>query len=178
MFNELESASLSYIPDDFVTNVKQISSQSDLTSMSSFAGPSYLTVRSSLCIILIRDPCIFNLYNLCQTGSSYLRRKPHQRTLRFNEQITRTHFLLLQLSIIPAQVIVERAAKTLHQNSASCTSVSVPAKITWTFFVISTKDLLLQNQRSGDILSYYIATYTECLSSNVISDVIDLKVAA
>ena len=73
-----------------MTNVKQINSQSVLTSMSSFAGPS--TVRSSLYIILIRDPCIFNLYNLCQTGSSYLRRKPHQYALRFNEQRTRTHF--------------------------------------------------------------------------------------
>ena len=41
-------------PGDFVTNVnvKQINSQSELTSMSSFAGPSYLTVRSSLYIIL------------------------------------------------------------------------------------------------------------------------------
>ena len=75
--------------------------------MSSFAGPSYLTVRSPLCVILIWDPCIFNLYNLCQTGSSYLRRKP-QCALRFNEQITRTHFLLLQPSIrpVPAQVIL------------------------------------------------------------------------
>ena len=32
-------------PGDFVTNMKQINSQSDLTSMSSFASPSYLTVR-------------------------------------------------------------------------------------------------------------------------------------
>ena len=96
------------IPDDFVTNVKQINSQTDLTSMSSFAGPSYLTVRSSLCIILVWDPCIFNLYNLCQTGSSYLRRKPHQCAFRFSEQIIITHFLLLQPSIrpVPAPVIL------------------------------------------------------------------------
>ena len=40
-------------PGDSVTNVKQIESQSDLASMSSFADPSHLTVRSSLCIILI-----------------------------------------------------------------------------------------------------------------------------
>ena len=35
---------------DFVAKVKQISSQSDLIPMSSFAGPSYLTIRSSVCI--------------------------------------------------------------------------------------------------------------------------------
>ena len=40
-------------PGDLVTNVTQINSQSDLISISSFAGPSYLTIRSSLCIILI-----------------------------------------------------------------------------------------------------------------------------
>ena len=46
-------------PGDFVTNVnvKQINSQSELTSMSSFAGPSYLTVRSSLYIILHHFDC-------------------------------------------------------------------------------------------------------------------------
>ena len=35
-------------PGDFVTKVKQISSQSDLIWTRSFAGPSYLTIRSSL----------------------------------------------------------------------------------------------------------------------------------
>ena len=73
-----------------------------------FYGPSYLTVRSSLCIILIWDPSVSDLYDLCQTGSSYLRWKPNQCAFRFNEQITRTHFLLLQPSIrpVPAQVIL------------------------------------------------------------------------
>ena len=56
-------------PGDFITKVKQVNSQSDLISMSSFAGPFYLTVRSSVCIILIWDPCICNLYDPCQTGS-------------------------------------------------------------------------------------------------------------
>ena len=95
-------------PGDFVKNVRQINSQSDLTSMSSFAGPSYLTVRSSLYIISIWDPCIFNVYNLFQTRSIYLRRKPHQCTLHFSEQVRRTHFLLLQPFIrpVPAQVIL------------------------------------------------------------------------
>ena len=51
-------------PGDFVTNVKQINSQSDLIPMSTFAGPSYLTIRSSVCMILIWDPCILNLYKL------------------------------------------------------------------------------------------------------------------
>ena len=98
-----------FIPGDFITKVKQINSQSDLISMSSFAGPSYLTIRSCVCIILISDPCICNHHNLCQTGSGYIRQKTHhQCTLNFNEQITRVHFVLLQPSIrpIPAQVIL------------------------------------------------------------------------
>ena len=37
-------------PGDFLTEVKQINSQSDLISMSNFAGPSYLTVRPSVYI--------------------------------------------------------------------------------------------------------------------------------
>ena len=93
-------------PGDFVTNVKQINSQSDLTWMSSFACPSYVTVRSSLYIILIWDTCIFNIYNLCQTGSSYV---PSSETSPLcNEQIIRTHFLLLQPSVrpLPAQVVL------------------------------------------------------------------------
>ena len=40
-------------PGDFVTKVKQINSQSDFIWMTSFDGPSYLTVRSSVYIILI-----------------------------------------------------------------------------------------------------------------------------
>ena len=40
-------------PADFVPKVKQINSQSDLISMSSFAGLSYLTIRSFVSIILI-----------------------------------------------------------------------------------------------------------------------------
>ena len=40
-------------PGDFVTKVKQINSQSDLIWMTRFADPSYLTVRSSVYIILI-----------------------------------------------------------------------------------------------------------------------------
>ena len=67
--------------------MKQINNQSDLISMSGFAGLSYLTTWSSVCIILIWDLCICNLHNLCQTGYRYRRRKPHQqRELNFNEQ--------------------------------------------------------------------------------------------
>ena len=72
-------------PGDFVSNVKQINNQSDLIWMTSFAGPSYFTIRSSVYIILIWDPCIFNLYSLCQTGSNYIRREPQQYVLHFNE---------------------------------------------------------------------------------------------
>ena len=96
-------------PGDFITKVKQINSQSDLISMSSFVGPSYLTVRSFVCFILIWDPYICDLHNLCQAASSCIRRKPHQQwALNFNEQILKVHFLLLQPSIspIPAQVIL------------------------------------------------------------------------
>ena len=41
------------LPGDFVTKVNQINSQSDLISMLSFAGPSYLTFRFSVYMILI-----------------------------------------------------------------------------------------------------------------------------
>ena len=86
--------------------MKQINSQSNLISKSSFASPSYLlTIRSYVYIILIRDPCIFNLYDLHQTGSSHICQKLHQCVLHFKERIPRTHFLLLQPSVrpIPAQ---------------------------------------------------------------------------
>ena len=73
------------VPGDLVTKVKQINSQSDLIWMTSFAGPSYLTVRSSVYIILMWDPWISNLYNLCQTGSNYIRREPQQYAVHFNE---------------------------------------------------------------------------------------------
>ena len=41
------------VPGDFVAKVKQINGQSDLISMSNFAGPSYLTTISFVYIILI-----------------------------------------------------------------------------------------------------------------------------
>ena len=118
-------------PGDFVMNVKQINSQSNLTSMTSFAGPSYLTIKSSVYIILTWDSCLPNLIVY------YILAKLHHCALHFNESITRTNLLQLQPSIRPvsAQVTrkyftVERAAKTLHRMSP-CTPVSVPAKITW-----------------------------------------------
>ena len=48
-------------PSDFATKVKEIKSQADLIWMSSFAGLSYLTIRSSVYIILMLDPYILNL---------------------------------------------------------------------------------------------------------------------
>ena len=107
-FLEIEGLLAQHWPDDFATKVKQINSQSDLIWMSSFAGPSYLTIRSSVYIILIWDLYTSNLYNLWQTRCIYIHRKPHQCGLHFNEQITRTHFLLLQPSIrpVPAQAIL------------------------------------------------------------------------
>ena len=76
-FQNMAFCSVSY-PGDFITKVKQVNSQSDIVSMSSFAVPSYLTIRSSVCIILIWDPCIHNLYNPCQSRSNYTLQKPHQ----------------------------------------------------------------------------------------------------
>ena len=116
---------------DFATNVKQINNQSDLIWMSSFAGPSYLAIRFSVYIILIWDPYFFNLYNLWQTWCIYVGRKPRQCGLQFNEQITRTHFLLLQPSIraVPAQVIL--LWKGPPKLCIECHPVSVPAKIIW-----------------------------------------------
>ena len=82
--------------------MKQINSHWDLISMSSFAGPSYLTIRSSVCIILIWDPCIFNF-----ATSAKLDPVTCAGNLT-NVQITRVHFLLSQPSIrpVPAQVIL------------------------------------------------------------------------
>ena len=79
--------------------------------MSSFAVQSSLTIRSSVYIILIWDPYIFDLYNLWQTWCNYMRRKTNQYALHFNEQITRRHFFLFQPSIrpvVPARVILLR----------------------------------------------------------------------
>ena len=99
-------------PGDFVTKMKQINSQSDSFSMSSFAGLTYLTIRSSVYIISTWDPCIFNLHNLFQTWSSYIWWKPHQRALHVNEQTTKTHhFLLLQPCIRPALAQVSLLCK-------------------------------------------------------------------
>ena len=64
------------VPGDFVTKVKQINSQSDLTSMLSFAGPSYLTIRSSVYIFNLRFlyfqslQCLPNLILLHTLGTS------------------------------------------------------------------------------------------------------------
>ena len=92
-----------HTPGDFVKKVKQINSQSDSILMSSFA---YLTIRSSVCVSLIRDPCIFNLYDVYWTWSCCVLEKLHQCALHFNDEITRTNFLQLQPSIrpVPAQV--------------------------------------------------------------------------
>ena len=58
-------------PGDFVTNLKQINNQPNLISISSFTGPSYLglTIRSSVCMIWMWDTYIFDLCNLCRTGT-------------------------------------------------------------------------------------------------------------
>ena len=68
--DNMEVQKLDKLLVDFGTKMKQNNSQSELTSMSSFVGPSYLTIRSSVYIILIGDPFVFNHYNLCQTGSN------------------------------------------------------------------------------------------------------------
>ena len=101
-------------PSDFVTNMTQINNQSDLISMSSIAGPSYLTIRSSVYMILISDPCIFNLSNLFQTGFSDICRKPHQCSLHFNEHMTSTQFLLLWLHSIKASKLHWNNKNLIH----------------------------------------------------------------
>ena len=121
-------------PGDFVTNMKQINGQSYLISMSSFAGPSYLSIRSSVCMIWIWDPCIFNFYNLCHTLDQLhtsetspvctsCQRKNNKSTI---PSVT----VFCQESSSSSYFAVERAAEPLHRMSP-CTPVSVPAKITW-----------------------------------------------
>ena len=113
------------LPCYFVTKVKQINSQSYLICVSNFAGSSYLTVRSSVYIISIWDPCIFNLYNLCQTGYNYIRQKPHQRALLFNEQITRIDSFFYSLLLGQFQLKLFNCGKdrqnfALHVNLYPC----------------------------------------------------------
>ena len=81
-------------------------------------------------------------------------RKPHQRALYLNEQMTRTPFPLLQPPIrsFPAQVILQlKGHQNLHLMS-HCTPVCIPAKIIWknqnlkTEYVI-TRGQLLSAQR-------------------------------
>ena len=88
--------------------MKQINSQSDLIWMRSFAGPSYLTIRFSVYIILMWDPCIFSLLQslpnwiqLHMWGTSAI-------CTLFQWTNNRNTFFLLQLSIrqVPAQVIL------------------------------------------------------------------------
>ena len=71
------------LPGDTVTKVQQISSQSDLISMSNFDGPSYLFIRFFIYITLIWDPCIFNLHSFCQTIPNCMRSK----------NLTNVHFI-------------------------------------------------------------------------------------
>ena len=49
----MELGTKNAFPGDFAAKVKQVNSQSDLIWRSSFAGPSYLTIRSPVYIILI-----------------------------------------------------------------------------------------------------------------------------
>ena len=51
------------LPGDFVTNVTQINSQSDLISMPRFVGPVYLTIRSSFYTILI-EILVFSIFTI------------------------------------------------------------------------------------------------------------------
>ena len=105
--------------------------------MSSFAGLSHLTIRSSVCVILICDPCIFSLYI---TISAKLDAVTYVGNLTdvhffslFSEQIIRAHSFCNSLLVRQFQsklFYCGRAAKTLHRM-LPCTPVSVPAKITW-----------------------------------------------
>ena len=81
-------------------------------------------------MILIGEPCIFNLYNLCQTGSSYIRQES-VHFISMNKQALNFFYdnLLLGQSS-SSYFAVERADKTLHRMSL-CTPVNVPTKITW-----------------------------------------------
>ena len=117
--------------------MKQINSQSDLISMSSFAG-TVLPHNQILCLHHFNSRSLYFQCLQCLPNLILLDTwETHQCALHFNVEITRTNFLQLQPSIrsVPAQVrstyfTVERANKTLHQISP-CTPVSVPAKITW-----------------------------------------------
>ena len=95
-------------PGDFATRVTEINSQSDLIWMSSFAGLSYLTIRSSNFNLssLSEFLATFNRYNIFPAEYSDIRQPANVVSVHFI-QITETHSFLLHPSIrpIPAQVI-------------------------------------------------------------------------
>ena len=104
-------------PDDFVTNMKQINSQSDLTLMWSIAGPSYLTMSQVLSL---------HHFNLRSLHFQSLQSLPNWIQLPSSE----TSPVCSSFQSSSSYFTVERAAKTLHRMSP-CTPVSIPAKITW-----------------------------------------------
>ena len=118
------------LPGDFITKVKQIDSQSDLTSMSSFAVPSYLESHP-LSSTFPFEVLVFAIFTISAKLDpvTYVGHLTNVHS-SFNEQITRAHFVLLQSSIRSSYFTVERATETLHRMSP-CTPVSIPAQITW-----------------------------------------------
>ena len=113
--------------------MKQVNSQSDLISMSSFAGPSYLTIRSCL--------HHFNLGSLYLQSLQSLPNWIQLYTSEISPMCTQFHWtnnkstlpsvtVFYQANSSSSYFTVERAAKTLHRMSP-CMPVSVPAKITW-----------------------------------------------
>ena len=103
--------------------------------MPSFAGLSYLTIRSSVYIILI-EILIFLIFTISDKlhAFTYVGNLANVDFISMNKQQEHTSScyspLLDQFQFKFKLFTVERAAKTLHQMSPY-TPVSVPAKITW-----------------------------------------------
>ena len=113
--------------------MKQNNNQSDLMSMSSSAGLSYLTVRSFVYIILILRSLYFqslqSLLNWIQLDTSWTSPVCTSFQLLNNKSILPSvaAFSFLCQFQLKLSVTVERSAKTLHRMSP-CTPMSFSPK--------------------------------------------------
>ena len=94
----------------FVTKVKQINSQSDLISMSSFAGLSYLTIRSFVYIFYV-EILVFSIFTMSTKLDpiAYFRNFTNVYFISMNkwqELISFTYSLLLGQSQLKSQVSI------------------------------------------------------------------------
>ena len=87
LFGKFIRFPLRFSPGDFVTKVKQINSQSDLIWMTSFAGPSYLTIRS-LSTSFLFEILVFAIFTISAKLDpiTYVRNLSNMHSTSINKQ--------------------------------------------------------------------------------------------